>query len=83
MRPTSPGVIAPASKRTVKSKRTDTAGETGSKPRAKAKATGFISPDHEREYLAFVEEHPDIEAVEFLMVDPNGVMRGNWVVPAC
>ena len=78
MRPTSPGVIAPASKRTVKSKKTDSAGKTGSKSRAKPKATGFISPDHEREYLAFVEEHPDIEAVEFLMVDPNGVMRGKW-----
>ena len=22
--------------------------------------------------------HPDLEAVEFLMVDPNGVMRGKW-----
>jgi glutamine synthetase len=38
----------------------------------------FISPDHEAEYRAFVERHPDIEAVEFLMVDPNGVMRGKW-----
>jgi glutamine synthetase len=38
----------------------------------------FISPDHEREYRAFIAEHPDIEAVEFLLVDPNGVMRGKW-----
>ncbi|MEO3998155.1 glutamine synthetase family protein [Mesorhizobium sp. CAU 1732] len=37
-----------------------------------------MSPDHEREYQAFIELHPDIEAVEFLMVDPNGVMRGKW-----
>jgi len=38
----------------------------------------FVSPEHEREYRAFVEKHPDLEAVEFLMVDPNGVMRGKW-----
>jgi len=38
----------------------------------------FISPDHEAEYTAFVARHPDIEAVEFLLVDPNGVMRGKW-----
>ena len=25
-----------------------------------------------------MEKHPDLEAVEFLMVDPNGVMRGKW-----
>ncbi|WP_368856654.1 glutamine synthetase family protein [Chelativorans sp. ZYF759] len=37
-----------------------------------------MTPDHEREYRAFVEKHPDLEAVEFLMVDPNGVMRGKW-----
>jgi glutamine synthetase len=33
----------------------------------------FITPDHEREYRAFVDKHPDLEAVEFLLVDPNGV----------
>ncbi|NMG41605.1 glutamine synthetase [Chelativorans sp. ZYF759] len=38
----------------------------------------YVTPDHEREYRAFVEKHPDLEAVEFLMVDPNGVMRGKW-----
>ncbi len=38
----------------------------------------FISPDHEAEYRAFSEKHPDLEAVEFLLVDPNGVMRGKW-----
>jgi glutamine synthetase len=43
-----------------------------------SKTSRFISTDHEREYLDFVAEHPDIEAVEFLMVDPNGVMRGKW-----
>lgn len=42
------------------------------------KPNRFISPDHEAEYQAFVEEHPDIEAVEFLIVDPNGVIRGKW-----
>jgi glutamine synthetase len=39
---------------------------------------GFISIDHEREYTEFITEHPDIEAVEFLIVDPNGVVRGKW-----
>lgn len=41
-------------------------------------ASPFASADHEREYREFVAEHPDIEAVEFLLVDPNGVMRGKW-----
>ncbi|MDZ7823602.1 MAG: glutamine synthetase family protein [Ahrensia sp.] len=31
-----------------------------------------------KEYEAFIKENPDIQAVEFLMVDPNGVMRGKW-----
>ena len=39
---------------------------------------GYISPDHRREYEDFVGRHPDIEAVEFLIVDPNGVIRGKW-----
>lgn len=39
---------------------------------------GFISPDHEREYTEFITKHPDLEAVEFLIVDPNGVVRGKW-----
>jgi len=42
------------------------------------KKSKFISPEHEAEYRAFVEKHPDLEAVEFLLVDPNGVMRGKW-----
>ncbi|MBX3576490.1 MAG: glutamine synthetase [Rhizobiaceae bacterium] len=49
-------------------------------PKSSAK-TGdpkFISADHEAEYLDFVSRHPDVEAVEFLMVDPNGVLRGKW-----
>lgn len=37
-----------------------------------------MSADHKAEYKAFLELHPDLEAVEFLMVDPNGVMRGKW-----
>ena len=39
---------------------------------------GFTSTEHRAEYEAFVAQHPDIEAVEFLLVDPNGVMRGKW-----
>ncbi|TWH00604.1 glutamine synthetase [Mesorhizobium sp. J18] len=46
---------------------------------APAKPSGdFISADHEAEYRAFIAEHPDLEAVEFLLVDPNGLMRGKW-----
>jgi glutamine synthetase len=30
------------------------------------------------EYEAFMAENPDLQAVEFLLVDPNGVMRGKW-----
>ena len=41
-------------------------------------ANGFISDEHEKEYLDFVAEHPDIEAVEFLIIDPNGIARGKW-----
>ncbi|MBO6718157.1 MAG: glutamine synthetase [Rhizobiaceae bacterium] len=37
-----------------------------------------MSADHRAEYEAFITEHPDVEAVEFLLVDPNGVMRGKW-----
>ncbi|HEU4987655.1 MAG TPA: glutamine synthetase family protein [Rhizobiaceae bacterium] len=37
-----------------------------------------MSADHEAEYRSFVAEHPDLEAVEFLLVDPNGLMRGKW-----
>lgn len=43
-----------------------------------AEPSKFISADHEAEYETFIKEHPDIEAVEFLLVDPNGVMRGKW-----
>lgn len=41
-------------------------------------ASRFISSDHEAEYRAFCAEHPDLEAVEFLLVDPNGILRGKW-----
>ncbi|WP_336055857.1 glutamine synthetase family protein [Nitratireductor sp. CH_MIT9313-5] len=37
-----------------------------------------MTPEHEAEYTAFVAEHPDLEAVEFLLVDPNGIIRGKW-----
>jgi len=40
--------------------------------------SSFISDEHRAEYEAFVAEHPDIEAVEFLIVDPNGIVRGKW-----
>jgi len=30
------------------------------------------------EYDAFIAAHADVEAVEFLIVDPNGVLRGKW-----
>ncbi|MEM5500073.1 glutamine synthetase family protein [Ahrensia kielensis] len=30
------------------------------------------------EYNNFIKENPDLQAVEFLMVDPNGIMRGKW-----
>jgi glutamine synthetase len=48
------------------------------KPSAKSQASKFSSADHEAEYTSFIEKHPDVEAVEFLIVDPNGVMRGKW-----
>jgi len=30
------------------------------------------------EYESFMAANPDLQAVEFLLVDPNGVMRGKW-----
>ncbi len=30
------------------------------------------------EYDAFMAAHPDLRAVEFLIVDPNGILRGKW-----
>ncbi|MGB7433230.1 MAG: glutamine synthetase family protein [Ahrensia sp.] len=30
------------------------------------------------EYETFMAENPDLQAVEFLLVDPNGIMRGKW-----
>ena len=30
------------------------------------------------EYDAFVAAHTDLRAVEFLIVDPNGILRGKW-----
>lgn len=43
-----------------------------------ADTSGFATTEHSREYHAFLEQHPDIEAVEFLLVDPNGILRGKW-----
>ena len=43
-----------------------------------AETDGFISADHAAEYHAFIDRHPDIDAVEFLLVDPNGIIRGKW-----
>ncbi|TYR32043.1 glutamine synthetase [Mesorhizobium microcysteis] len=78
MRSTSTGVLEPGSKRSSKANETTIARKKRIPSGQAGKTSGFISPDHEREFLAFIEEHPDIEAVEFLMVDPNGVMRGKW-----
>ncbi len=55
-----------------------TATQSRSAARAPDDGEGFASAEHEAEYRAFVEKHPDLEAVEFLLVDPNGVMRGKW-----
>lgn len=48
-------------------------------------ATAFRNPAHDgagaadkAEYEAFIAAHPDLEAVEFLIVDPNGILRGKW-----
>lgn len=55
-----------------------TATQSRSAARTPDDGEGFASAEHEAEYRAFVEKHPDLEAVEFLLVDPNGVMRGKW-----
>lgn len=47
-------------------------------PAKPARAGKFASAEHEAEYRAFIEKHPDLEAVEFLLVDPNGLLRGKW-----
>lgn len=78
MRSTSTGILTPGSKRVSKEKNTKKTGTLAKLSRPPSGADGFISPDHEREYLDFIEKHPDVEAVEFLIVDPNGVMRGKW-----
>ncbi|MEL6922035.1 MAG: glutamine synthetase family protein, partial [Pseudomonadota bacterium] len=30
------------------------------------------------EYQTFMAKNPDLQAVEFLLVDPNGILRGKW-----
>jgi glutamine synthetase len=73
LRSSSTGILEPGSKRVSSAREKKPAAAASGSP-----AEGFISADHEREYRDFVAEHPDIEAVEFLIVDPNGVMRGKW-----
>lgn len=46
-------------------------------PSPRDEASFDAKPDLD-EYKAFIAENPDIQAVEFLIVDPNGVMRGKW-----
>ena len=72
------GVLEPASERNAKPRPNNTKDSSDGPASPAGRSSGFISPDHEREYLSFIENHPDIEAVEFLIVDPNGVMRGKW-----
>ncbi len=77
MRPTATGVLEPGIKRAPKTQNVND-GPTRPVPVTAPESGKFVSPDHEAEYRAFIAQHPDIEAVEFLMVDPNGVMRGKW-----
>lgn len=77
MRPTTTGVPVPGIKRAAKTQSAKT-GSSGAASSTAPDSGGFVSSDHEAEYRAFIAQHPDIEAVEFLMVDPNGVMRGKW-----
>ena len=69
-------MLEPGSRRLPKSQATAIVTAPDNSPPSAEDSSRFVSPDHEREYRAFVERHPDIEAVEFLIVDPNGVMRG-------
>lgn len=55
-----------------------TAGAKESRGRHSRARESFVSSDHKSEYEIFISAHPDLEAVEFLLVDPNGVMRGKW-----
>ena len=41
-------------------------------------ATSFDLEPSLEEYQAFMAANPDLQAVEFLVVDPNGIMRGKW-----
>ncbi len=40
--------------------------------------TSFDLEPSLEEYNAFMAKNPDLQAVEFLVVDPNGIMRGKW-----
>ena len=59
-------------------------GESADSSAAKKSSTdtlqtdGFLSAEHKAQYDAFLAAHPDLEAVEFLLVDPNGIIRGKW-----
>lgn len=73
------GTLAPRGRRAATTKQTKTTNDIAAEDGVRSPGPdGFASPDHEREYREFVARHPDIDAVEFLLVDPNGVMRGKW-----
>ena len=74
----SPGAAGTGNKSSSTIKETGTVGNSNGVADDSGETSRFVSEDHEREYREFVAEHPDIEAVEFLIADPNGVMRGKW-----
>ena len=47
-----------------------------------AEITSFAAALDYDEYQTFIARNPDLEAVEFLLVDPNGVLRGKWAPAA-
>jgi glutamine synthetase len=72
------GALDAGQKRPIESHAAAKAPDDPKSAAGKGDASKFISREHQAEYEAFVVRHPDIEAVEFLLVDPNGVMRGKW-----
>ncbi len=73
-----PGAVLAGTKPLPDTRATADAPDDGTASSGDDEISSFISPDHENEYRAFIAKHPDIEAVEFLLVDPNGVIRGKW-----
>ncbi|MEN0001168.1 MAG: glutamine synthetase family protein [Pseudomonadota bacterium] len=43
-----------------------------------AEITSFAAALDYDEYQTFMAKNPDLQAVEFLLVDPNGILRGKW-----